>query len=787
MEVLNKAKMLLKGSEKEPSNYAITEYCIFMLDPDGYVVSWNTGAKRLQGYDERAILGEHFSIFYTDADAEQGIPQQNLVTAAETGQCEDEGWRVRNEGSQFWANTAITAIYDTGGTLRGFANITHDLTERKEYERQLEQYATTVAAATDAIVTINAQSTIQSVNPAVSEVFGYEPNELLGEPLTILIPPRLMQPYREELHRYLETGERHLNRDYIEITGQHADGHEIPLAVSFSEYTYDGEQFFVSIIRDNTKQKAYQRELKRYETLLKESTDVNAVIDIDGTFQYLTPSVEPVLGYATDELIGETVFEYVHPDDREDAMANYRLMADQSDDQLTAEFRFRHKDGSWRVLEARSQNLIDDPLIEGVAVYTRDITAHLEYEQQLKRQREQLAALNQLNQLVQDITYAIVESSSRSELEQIVCDHLVASDSYQFAWIGNRKGDAEKLSIRATAGVEGVLDESYLPIHKPKADQNLAITALQTREMQTLQHVDGNAVYETVEGQDDEYRYRSVAAIPIEYDSTQYGVLSIYSERPDAFDGEERAVISQLGEVIGYVLTAIDRKEALISDRVVELEFQSENLAKRYTDILGTDGRVTIDRTIPLEDGMLQYYTITRADCDNITDALDQLPFVADVRCLKELDTEARYEVRVTNETAAGIFARYGGRLKIVQIDPKIATLTAEFAEGIDVRQVLEALQRAYPDLELIAKKTSVRQELSILDLDAFLFEDLTERQQTVLETAFHAGFFEWPRLSTGEEMAAELGVSPSTFHEHLRRGQLKLLSRLFGDTSERN
>lgn len=122
----------------------------------------------------------------------------------------------------------------------------------------------------------------------------------------------------------------------------------------------------------------------------------------------------------------------------------------------------------------------------------------------------------------------------------------------------------------------------------------------------------------------------------------------------------------------------------------------------------------------------------------------------------------------------------------MVQTDPKTATLTAEFAEGIDVRQILEALQRVYPGFELIAKRTSVRQELPSADLDSLLFGQLTDRQRTVLETAFYAGFFEWP-LSTSEEMAAKLGASPSTFHEHLRRSELELLSRVFAETSEQN
>ncbi|WP_248895342.1 ATP-binding protein [Haloplanus halobius] len=118
---------------------AVADYAIFVLDRDGYIRTWNAGAKRLKGYDRSEVIGEHFSTFYTEEDRAAGRPAANIRKAAEHGRIEDEGKRVRNDGSTFWANVTITALRDDDdGDVRGFIKITQDMTERREYEQQLE-------------------------------------------------------------------------------------------------------------------------------------------------------------------------------------------------------------------------------------------------------------------------------------------------------------------------------------------------------------------------------------------------------------------------------------------------------------------------------------------------------------------------------------------------------------------------------------------------------------------------------------------------------------------------
>ncbi|MBE0579528.1 PAS domain S-box protein [Devosia sp.] len=122
-------RMLVKG---------VTDYALYMLDQDGNVASWNSGARRIKGYEESEIVGQHFSRFYTEAERQAGEPEQNLAIARAKGSVEREGWRLRKDGSQFWAHVVIDAIYDDSGELVGFAKVTRDITERREAQIQLD-------------------------------------------------------------------------------------------------------------------------------------------------------------------------------------------------------------------------------------------------------------------------------------------------------------------------------------------------------------------------------------------------------------------------------------------------------------------------------------------------------------------------------------------------------------------------------------------------------------------------------------------------------------------------
>jgi PAS domain S-box-containing protein len=171
----------------------VRDYCIFMLDPGGHIVTWNDGARRTKGYTANEIIGKHFSTFYTSEDLESKKPERELKIAVATGKYEEEGWRVKKNGSVFWANVVITSLYNEQNKLIGFSKVTRDLTDRKENEEHLrqseERYRSLVQQVTDyGIFMMDEQGRIISWNEGARRIKGYEEPEINGKYFSIFYP-----------------------------------------------------------------------------------------------------------------------------------------------------------------------------------------------------------------------------------------------------------------------------------------------------------------------------------------------------------------------------------------------------------------------------------------------------------------------------------------------------------------------------------------------------------------------------------------------------------------------
>lgn len=164
---------------------AVVDYAIYMLDPDGVITSWNPGAQRFKGFAAAEVVGTHFSRFYTEGDRESGLPERALQIAAAAGTFENEGWRVRKNGTSFWAHVFIDPIRDPSGTLIGFAKITRDLTERRAAAEALKQseerFSLLVRSVTDyAIYLLDPDGRVSSWNTGAERIKGYTPDEIIG-------------------------------------------------------------------------------------------------------------------------------------------------------------------------------------------------------------------------------------------------------------------------------------------------------------------------------------------------------------------------------------------------------------------------------------------------------------------------------------------------------------------------------------------------------------------------------------------------------------------------------
>jgi PAS domain S-box-containing protein len=169
------------------------DYAIFLLDRGGHVLTWNAGAERIKGYTASEILGHHFSRFYTEDALARRWPEHELAVAATQGRFEDEGWRVRKDGSRFWANVVLTALRDPGGEVRGFSKITRDLSERRRAEESLrhseERFRLLVEAVEDyAIFMLDPDGRVVSWNAGAERIKGYAAHEIIGKHFSVFYP-----------------------------------------------------------------------------------------------------------------------------------------------------------------------------------------------------------------------------------------------------------------------------------------------------------------------------------------------------------------------------------------------------------------------------------------------------------------------------------------------------------------------------------------------------------------------------------------------------------------------
>lgn len=244
----------------------VKDYAILMLDPEGRIATWSDAAERIKGYRAEEIIGRHFSHFYTPEDIGSGKPARELQFASEQGSFEDEGWRVRKDGSRFWANVVITALRDRSGGLRGFGKVTRDMTERKRIEQNLqaseERFRNVTETANDAIISADADGRIVYVNRAAEQTFCYSTDELVGQPLTMLMPDRFRNTHLAGFERFLKTGEAQVLGKTLELVGQRHGGAEFPLEISLSTWKTGEGVFFTGILSDITDRKRAEEELR---------------------------------------------------------------------------------------------------------------------------------------------------------------------------------------------------------------------------------------------------------------------------------------------------------------------------------------------------------------------------------------------------------------------------------------------------------------------------------------------------------------------------------------------
>ena len=291
---------------------SVRDYALLILDTDGRIASWNAGAEAIKGYKAGEIIGQHFTKFYPPESIDSGLPQRELEGAIRDGRYEDEGWRLRKDGSRFWANVIITALRDSDGTLIGFAKVTRDLTERRRHEEFLRQSEARFRALVEsvreyAIFMLDTEGNVATWNSGAEQILGYGTLEILGEHLSRFYPQDDAHDLaRRELETATLEGRFEDEGWRVRKNGSRFWANAVLTAMRDSSGKLMG---FSKIVRDLTERREYESHLRQSEErfrLLVESVIDYAIVTIDGTgfINSWNHGAQRITGFTATEIVG---------------------------------------------------------------------------------------------------------------------------------------------------------------------------------------------------------------------------------------------------------------------------------------------------------------------------------------------------------------------------------------------------------------------------------------------------------------------------------------------------
>lgn len=398
-----------------------TDYAIFMLDRTGHIASWNPGAERIKGYRAEEIIGQHFSRFYPPEDIQSGKPDRELQVAEAEGKYEEEGWRLRKDGSRFWASVLISALWNDSGELRGFSKITRDRTEQKRAEEALrqahaeledrvrqrtaelaeehERLRVTLASIGDAVIATDRQGRVVFVNPVAEALTGWAHTDAAGLPLGEVFHISnefTRRPAQDPVARVLETGLVVGLANHTILTAR--DGSERPIDDSAAPIRDEAGNIrgVVLVFRDVTERRRAEDARSRLAAIVESSDDAIVSKSLDAVITSWNAGAERLYGYTAAEVIGKPIVLLVPPDlpDELPSIMNRLHLGERIENLETVRVR---KDGR-RVDVALTVSPVKNAVgqIMGASTIARDITERRRAERSLRFLADASAALASL-------------------------------------------------------------------------------------------------------------------------------------------------------------------------------------------------------------------------------------------------------------------------------------------------------------------------------------------------------------------------------------------------------
>ena len=414
--------------------------------------------------------------------------------------------------------------------------------------------------------------------------------------------------------------------------------------------------------------------------------------------------------------------------------------------------------------------------------FQTDITARVRAEEaaeryaaEADRERGRLEALlEHVEGVLEDVTGVLVRAESRAALEEGVCERVATAPSYACAWVGDCDLSPDRIVPKVWAGDDAGAIEGLVVDRDDPTDP--VARAVSTR------------MPETAAGPDSGFHggvlpFERLVAVPLLHLGTLYGVLVVYTDEP--VEDHELVVLGTLGRAIGAAIDAFESRRTLLTESVVELRVVVDDPTVPLVRLAtATDCTLDSEGVIVRDDGtILLFVSATPPDADLAAAAVSGID---DVRRVGDDADTGLFEVALPPRSLLAVVAEAGGRLTDLSVDPRDAalTLTVTVADRATGRTLLDDLDEVSSNVQVARIRERDAPPATHRGFVARVEEDLTEKQRTALQLAHVGGFFEWPHGISGDELAAAMGVSRSTFHQHLRAAERKLVSRFLRDDS---
>ncbi|SEO24946.1 hypothetical protein SAMN04487948_101333 [Halogranum amylolyticum] len=545
--------------------------------------------------------------------------------------------------------------------------------------------------------------------------------------------------------------------------------------------------------RSGTRGRVHEREPLSTDALAADDGDERlpyASLFVTSTGGVLTwnDDARRLLGYRSDEILGRLVSAFYTPEDVADGVPR-RLLAKAEIEGHAESTRWQVRvDGSRFRAEIAVTVVVDDEELCGFTMVVAEATEGTRRrdptrrrprelrETTHRRERDELAA-DHLDCLLRGLVRQVVDLPSRDRLERTLCRRLVDSGRYRFAAVGEPTVDDREFTLRAVAGDDGV-HEAMAQAATDAGFVHPAVEAFGADRCIAVSDVPTNPdIPEAVRSVAVAHDVLAVVAVPLSFGETAYGVLVVYATTPEAFGERERATFDLLGRTVGLASNAVRTRQLLFADSIVELELRSTDpssflvdLSSRCDCVCHLDGQV-----VAAEDRVVQYVRVVGVSPETALACVESHDEVEAVCLVTADETTALLAVTVAVSGSKRLLET-GAYVRSAVAEDGVSTVVVDVAKGEHVRSVVDAFRSAYPESRVVGKRERDRPPQPTMEFRHRLSNRLTERQRAALEAAYLAGYFEWPRGSTAEEIAAIMGISSATLHYHLRRAQHELV-----------